>query len=472
MSAFVHLHLHTEYSLLDGACRIRDLPRRVRELGQDAVAITDHGCMYGVVDFYKACKKEGVRPIIGCEVYVAPRSRFDKVHQVDSKPCHLILLCENQKGYQNLIKLSSAGYTEGFYGKPRVDEELLRKHHEGLICLSACLAGEIPRKLAAGDYAGARDTALRYQEIFGEGNYFLEVQNHGIEEQKRILPLLRRLSRETGIPMAATNDCHYLCREDAGMQNVLVCIQTNHVAGDGSVLEFPTEEFYLKSREEMEEALPDFTDALDNTGKIAARCRVEFTFGETKLPFSDERRQEVIDYVVRRYGADHVAQITTFGTMAAKAAVRDVGRAMGISYQVVDRVAKLIPYQPKITLDRALEESRDLRALYENDPQIRSLLDMARKVEGMPRHASTHAAGVVITADPVDDRHAIPHDHAGRTGAFEDGFPWPSKPFGHRPLCRRNPAGESGIFHSADFSGRSGSLRNVFPRRDGRGFPV
>ena len=520
MAGFVHLHLHTEYSLLDGACRIRDLPKKVRELGQDAVAITDHGCMYGVVDFYKACKKEGVKPIIGCEVYVAPRTRFDKVHQVDSRPYHLVLLCESQEGYQNLIKLVSAGYVEGFYSKPRVDEELLRRYHGGLICLSACLAGEIPRKLTAGDYMEAKKTALRYQEIFGAGNYFLEVQDHGIEEQKRILPLLRKLALETGIPLAATNDCHYLQREDAKMQNVLVCIQTNHVVGDGSVLEFPTEEFYVKSRVEMEAALPGFSDALDNTGKIAERCKVEFSFGETKLPrftppdgrdaveyftdlctrglkkrygtvtpelrerfdyemgvvkrmgyvdyylivydfvryaksvgipvgpgrgsgagsllaycmgitgvdpmkyqliferflnperismpdfdidFSDERRQEVIDYVVRQYGADHVAQITTFGTMAAKAAVRDVGRAMGMSYQAVDRVAKLIPYQLKITLDRALAEVKDLKLLYDNDPQIRELLDMARKVEGMPRHASTHAAGVVITADPVDE---------------------------------------------------------------------
>ena len=263
MAGFVHLHLHTEYSLLDGACRIRDLPEKIRALGQEAVAITDHGVMYGVVDFYKACKKAGVKPIIGCEVYAAPRSRFDRVHQVDSKPYHLILLCENQEGYQNLIKLVSAGFTEGFYGKPRVDEELLRRYSGGLICLSACLAGEIPRKLAAGDYAGAKETALRYRGIFGARNYFLEVQDHGIPEQRKISPLLRRLSRETGIPLAATNDCHYLNREDAKMQNVLVCIQTNRTVSDGSPLEFPTDEFYVKSREEMEAALPEFSDALD-----------------------------------------------------------------------------------------------------------------------------------------------------------------------------------------------------------------
>lgn len=520
MKPFVHLHLHTEYSLLDGACRISELPKRVKEAGQEACAITDHGCMYGVVDFYKACKKEGVKPIIGCEVYVAPRTRFDKVFQVDNKPYHLVLLCENQQGYQNLIKLVSAGYIEGFYSKPRVDLELLEKYHEGLIALSACLAGEIPRKLSTGDFSGAKETALRYRDIFGEGNYFLEVQDHGIEEQRRILPLLRRLSKETGIPLAATNDCHYLKKEDARMQNVLVCIQTNHTVDEQNDMEFPTEEFYLKSREEMEKALPGFEDALDNTAAIAARCQVEFTFGKTQLPhfetpdgrtseeyftdlctrglkkrygtitpelqerfdyemsvvkkmgyvdyylivydfiryaksrdipvgpgrgsgagsllaycmgitgvdpikyqliferflnpervsmpdfdvdFSDERRGEVIDYVVRRYGADHVAQITTFGTMAAKAAVRDVGRALGMSYQAVDRVAKLIPNRLKITLDAALSEEKSLKTLYDTDPQVKELLDMAKKVEGMPRHASTHAAGVVITAKPVDE---------------------------------------------------------------------
>ncbi len=520
MKPFVHLHLHTEYSLLDGACRISELPKRVKEAGQEACAITDHGCMYGVVDFYKACKKEGVKPIIGCEVYVAPRTRFDKVFQVDNKPYHLVLLCENQQGYQNLIKLVSAGYIEGFYSKPRVDLELLEKYHEGLIALSACLAGEIPRKLSTGDFSGAKETALRYRNIFGEGNYFLEVQDHGIEEQRRILPLLRRLSKETGIPLAATNDCHYLKKEDARMQNVLVCIQTNHTVDEQNDMEFPTEEFYLKSREEMEKALPGFEDALDNTAAIAARCQVEFTFGKTQLPhfetpdgrtseeyftdlctrglkkrygtitpelqerfdyemsvvkkmgyvdyylivydfiryaksrdipvgpgrgsgagsllaycmgitgvdpikyqliferflnpervsmpdfdvdFSDERRGEVIDYVVRRYGADHVAQITTFGTMAAKAAVRDVGRALGMSYQAVDRVAKLIPNRLKITLDAALSEEKSLKTLYDTDPQVKELLDMAKKVEGMPRHASTHAAGVVITAKPVDE---------------------------------------------------------------------
>ena len=517
---FVHLHLHTEYSLLDGACRIKDLPKKVKELGQDTVAITDHGCMYGVVDLYKACKKEGVKAIIGCEVYVAPRTRFDKVHKVDSSPYHLVLLCKNAVGYQNLIKMVSAGYIEGFYNRPRVDLELLQKHHEGLIALSACLAGEIPRKLTAGDYEGAKETALRYLGIFGEGNYYIEVQNHGIKEQQRILPLFRKLSDETGIPLVATNDCHYLNKDDAKMQNILVCIQTNHVFGDGGTLEFPTDEFYLKSRAEMEEALPDFQDAMDNTVKIAEQCHFDFTFGQTKLPnftppdgrdnleyFTDlsrrglkkrygtvtpelrercdyemdiivkmgyrnyylivydfiryaksegipvgpgrgsgagsliaycmgitgvdpmkynliferflnpervsmpdfdvdfcyERRQEVIDYVVRKYGADHVAQIITFGTMAAKGSVRDVGRALGMPYQKVDKIAKLIPFQLKMTVDKAMRDVKELRELYEADPEIKELLDMARKVEGMPRHASTHAAGVVITAYPVSE---------------------------------------------------------------------
>jgi len=520
MGNFVHLHLHTEYSLLDGACRIKELPKRAKELGQDAIAITDHGVLYGAIDFYRACKKEGVKPIIGCEVYVAPRTRFDKVHKVDTSPYHLVLLCKNEEGYHNLMQLVSLAGIEGFYSKPRVDLELLRRYSGGLICLSACLAGEVARKLTAGDYEGAKKTALTYRDIFGRENYYLEVQNHGIDEQIEILPMLRRLSDETGIPLAATNDCHYLLREDAKMQNILVCIQTGHVVGDGGVLEFPTDEFYLKSLEEMEDSLPGFEDAMQNTVAIAERCNMEFTFGQTKLPhfavpdgrtnieyFSDlakrglkkrygeitpelqarwdyemdvitrmgytdyylivwdfiryaksqgipvgpgrgsgagsliaycigitgidpikyqliferflnperismpdfdvdfcyERRQEVIDYVVRKYGADHVAQIITFGTMAAKAAIRDVGRAMGMSYQAVDKVAKAIPFGLKMTLDRALKESKELREMMEASEEVRSLIDMAARVEGMPRHASTHAAGVVITADPVSE---------------------------------------------------------------------
>ncbi len=516
---FVHLHLHTEYSLLDGACRIKDIPKKIKSLGQDTVAITDHGSMYGVVELYKACKKEGVKAIIGCEVYVAPRTRFDKVHKIDSSPYHLVLLCKNETGYQNLIKLVSAGFVDGFYSKPRVDIELLEKYSEGLVALSACLAGEIPRKLLSGDFEGAKQTALQYKKIFGEGNYYIEVQNHGISAEQELLPLLRRLSDETDIPLVATNDCHYLNREDAKMQNILICIQTNHVFGDGQALEFPTDEFYVKSREEMLETLPDFEDALNNTEKIAKMCNFDFQFGNTKLPaftppngrdnleyfkdlsmrglkkrygeitpelkerfdyemdvitkmgyvnyylivydfiryaksvgipvgpgrgsgagsliaycigitgidpikynliferflnpervsmpdfdidFCYERREEVIDYVVRKYGADHVAQIITFGTMAARAAVRDVGRALAVSYQKVDKVAKLIPNRLKITVEKALDEVYELKELYNNDPEIKELLDMAKKVEGMPRHASTHAAGVVITADPVD----------------------------------------------------------------------
>ncbi len=517
---FVHLHVHTEYSLLDGACRIERLVERVRELGQPAVAITDHGVMYGVIDFYKAAKKAGVKPIIGCEVYVAPRTRFDKQHKVDSSPYHLILLCENETGYQNLIKLVSAGFVEGFYGKPRIDHDLLEKYHEGLICLSACLAGEIPRALASGDYETAKQTALWYRDLFGEERYYIEIQDHGIELQRRILPDLLRLSKETGIGLVATNDAHYIEKDDSKMQSVLICIQTNTTVDEPGSLEFETEEFYIKSQDEMESLFKNYPGAISNTVKIAQMCNLEFEFGHTKLPlfiapdgedntayfrrlcyeglhrhygqtpdpavcsrleyelgivekmgyvdyylivydfinyarsvgipvgpgrgsgagslaaycigitsidpieynllferflnpervsmpdfdvdFCYERRQEVIDYVVRKYGADHVAQIITFGTMAARGAIRDVGRVLGIPYQQVDTIAKLVPNELKMTLDKALKISADLKAYYEGDEKIRQLLDMARKIEGMPRHASTHAAGVVITRNPVD----------------------------------------------------------------------
>lgn len=520
MEDFAHLHVHTEYSLLDGACRIERLVERAKALGQSAVAITDHGVMYGVIDFYKCAKKSGIKPIIGCEVYVAPRTRFDKVHKVDSSPYHLVLLCKNELGYQNLIKLVSAGFVEGFYAKPRVDRELLTRYHEGLICLSACLAGEVPRLLARGDYDAARETALWYRALFGEDDYYIEIQDHGIPLQRQILPDLIRLSRETGIGLVATNDAHYIEKADSKMQNVLICIQTNTTVDAPTDLEFETQEFYIKSRAEMAELFGGYPDALDNTVKIAERCNVEFEFGNTKLPlfiapdgednlayfrrlcyaglhkyygespahaiterleyelgvvshmgyvdyylivfdfiryaksvgipvgpgrgsgagslaaycigitgidpirynllferflnpervsmpdfdidFCYERRQEVIDYVVRRYGADHVAQIITFGTMAARAAIRDVGRVLGVPYQQVDAVAKQIPTELKMTLDKALEVSMGLKALYDGDDKIRELLDMARKLEGTPRHASTHAAGVVITRDPVD----------------------------------------------------------------------
>ncbi|WP_277138410.1 DNA polymerase III subunit alpha [Anaerotruncus massiliensis (ex Togo et al. 2019)] len=520
MADFAHLHVHTEYSLLDGACRIERLVERVKALGQSSVAITDHGVMFGAIDFYKAAKKAGVKPIIGCEVYVAPRTRFDKQHKVDSSPYHLVLLCKNNTGYQNLIKMVSAGFVEGFYSKPRVDHDLLEEYHEGLVCLSACLAGEIPRMLAAGDYDRAKETALWYQNVFGEGNYYIEIQNHGIRLQEQILPDLLRLSKETGIGLVATNDAHYIERADARMQSVLICIQTNTTVDEPGDLEFETEEFYVKSRDEMAALFQNYPGALDNTLKIAEMCNVEFEFGNTKLPlfvapggednlsyfkrlcyeglrrhygdqpdpavaerleyeldviikmgyvdyylivfdfinyaksvgipvgpgrgsgagslaaycigitgidpirynllferflnpervsmpdfdidFCYERRQEVIDYVVRKYGADHVAQIITFGTMAARAAIRDVGRVLGVPYQQVDAIAKLVPNELKMTLDRALSVSADLKQMRESDPKVAELLDMARKIEGMPRHASTHAAGVVITRDPVD----------------------------------------------------------------------
>lgn len=519
LSGFAHLHLHTEYSLLDGACRIGPVLDRARELGQTAVAITDHGAMYGVIDFYRAARERGMKPIIGCEVYVAARTRHDKVYALDSERSHLVLLCENHTGYQNLIAMVSEAWTEGFYTKPRIDHELLEQHHEGLIALSACLAGEIPRALSRGDYEGAKETALWYDNLFGRGNYFLELQDHGLREQKQINPLIIRLSRETGIPLVVTNDTHYIYKEDARVQQVLICIQTNHTVGEETGLEFETQEFYLKSEEEMRALFPELPEAFDNTVKIAERCDVTFTFGETKLPhfevpggedhfeyftrmcetglrerygehppqdyidrlhyelnvihtmgyvdyylivhdfvhyaksqgipvgpgrgsgagsiaaycigitgidpmkyqllferflnpervsmpdfdidFCYERRPEVIDYVVRKYGADHVAQIVTFGTMAAKAAIRDVGRALGVPYATADSIAKLVPYELNITLDAALKKSAELREQYDGSEQVRDLIDMARKVEGMPRHASTHAAGVVITRDPV-----------------------------------------------------------------------
>ena len=516
---FVHLHLHTEYSLLDGACRITELLDTAAERGDTAVAITDHGVMYGAVDFYKEAKKRGIKPIIGCEVYVAQRTRFDKVHELDAEHRHLVLLCENNTGYQNLIAIVSKAWTEGFYSKPRVDFDLLREHHEGLIALSACLAGEIPRALTAGDYSGAKEAALRYRDIFGENNFFLELQDHGLREQKRINPSIMKLADETGISLVVTNDCHYISREDNKMHHILLCIQTNHTVEDKDGMEFGSDQFYYKTEEEMRALFPSHPEAADNTAKIAQRCNVEFEFGKTKLPhfdtpngqentaffrdkcyeglhrhygdhpdsalterleyelntiehmgyvnyylivydfvryakevgipvgpgrgsgagslaaycigitgvdpikynllferflnpervsmpdfdidFSDERRQEMIEYVVRKYGADHVAQIVTFGTMAARGSIRDVGRAMAVPYATVDGVAKLVPMEPNITLEKALRTSADLKQRYDIDPQIHELIDMARKLEGMPRNASTHAAGVVITDRPV-----------------------------------------------------------------------
>ena len=517
---FTHLHVHTEYSLLDGACRIDRLFDHIKAMGQTACAITDHGVMYGCVAFFDAAKAAGIKPIIGCEVYVATRTRFDKVNRIDGNN-HLILLCKNETGYKNLIKMVSAGFTEGFYSKPRIDKDLLEQYHEGLICLSACLAGEIPQAILAGDYERAKQAALYYRDLFGEGNYYIELQDHGLEEDQVVLPQLIRLAHETGIPMAATNDAHYITKEDAKMQSILLCIQTGKTIADADRMEFQTDEFYLKSTDEMYDLFSMVPEACENTSKIAEQCNFEFTFGETKLPyfkapdgmenqayfeklcweglerrypgkvtdalkerlsyeinvvktmgytnyylivydfinyaksrdipvgpgrgsgagslaaycvgitdidpirynliferflnpervsmpdfdvdFCYERRQEVIDYVNEKYGRDHVAQIVTFGTMAARAAVRDVGRVMGMSYQDVDRVAKLIPMELKMTLKKALEVSPDLKALYDADSQVHELIDTSLKVEGMPRHASTHAAGVVITREPATE---------------------------------------------------------------------
>ena len=517
--SFTHLHLHTEYSLLDGACRLDDLLDRAVELGMDSIAITDHGVMYGAVDFYKKAKARGIKPIIGCECYLASRGRKDKVHALDNERYHLVLLCENATGYQNLISMVSKAWTEGFYTKPRIDRELLEQYHEGIIALSACLAGEIPRALIADDYERAKEKALWYNKVFGQGNFYLELQNHGIREQKQIEPMIIRLSKETGIPLVATNDTHYVRKEDSKIQQVLICIATNTTLGQGNGLEFDSDEFYLKSEEEMHELFSHVPEAIENTQIIADRCNYDFEFGNTKLPhfevpdgrdhfewfreqcyagmyrnygdnppkeyfdrlnyeldvinkmgyvdyflivhdfiryakskgipvgpgrgsgagsiaaycigitgidpmkynllferflnpervsmpdfdvdFCYERRGEVIDYVIEKYGADHVAQIVTFGTLAARAAIRDVGRAMGIPYNIVDNVSKQVPRELNITIQKALKKSPEFRSLYESSDEIKSLIDTSMKVEGMPRHTSTHAAGVVITRDPV-----------------------------------------------------------------------
>lgn len=519
--SFVHLHLHTQYSLLDGACRFGQLFDAAKANGQTAVAITDHGNMFGAIEFYKEAKKHGIKPIIGCEVYVAVRSRHDKVHSIDSERHHLVLLCENETGYKNLIKMVSEAWTSGFYVKPRVDKELLEKYHEGIIALSGCLAGEIARKLVARDYDGAKQTALWYNSVFGQGNYYLEMQNHGLKEQLEIIPMLAKLSEETGIPLVATNDVHYVKKEDAKTQKVLICIQTNHTIDEETGIEFGTDDFYLKSEAEMLELFNNYPQAVKNTQIIADRCNVEFEFHKTKLPHFDVpdgrdhfdyfrekcyeglyknygenpdkkyierldyelsviknmgyvdyflivadfinyakskdipvgpgrgsgagsiaaycmgitgidpmkynliferflnpervsmpdidvdfcyvRREEVIDYVIRKYGADHVAQIVTFGTMAARAAIRDVGRVLGIAYNTVDAVSKQIPRELDITIDKALKKNAELKKMYDSDPKINELVDLAKAVEGMPRHASKHAAGVVITDRPVSE---------------------------------------------------------------------
>ena len=516
--SFAHLHVHTEYSLLDGACRIDSMMDRVKELGQSAVAITDHGVMYGCIDFYKAAKAAGVKPIIGCEVYVTRRLMSDRVHGIDNDPYHLVLLCENRKGYENLCLLVSEAFMHGFYGKPRVDIPLLEKHHEGLIALSACLTGGVQQYLLDEEYDNARNYALKMESIFGKGNFYLELQDHGIQEQQAVNQGVLRISRETGIPLVVTNDAHYLRREDAAMQDVLLCVQTGKTVDDDNRMKFQTEEFYLKSEEELKQLFPNVPEAFENTGKITDRCNLEFVFNEYHLPsfpvpegytneeyfrklcmdgfreryadppahymerleyeigvisrmgyvnyylivwdfiryakesgipvgpgrgsgaasivaycmhitevdpmkyaliferflnpervsmpdfdtdFCQERRGEVIDYVVQKYGADRVAQIATFGTMAARGAIRDVGRALNFSYAETDVVAKLVPTTLHITLKEALNVSPKLKEMYDADERIRLLIDTAMSLEGMPRNTSTHAAGVVITADPV-----------------------------------------------------------------------
>ena len=516
--SFVHLHVHTEYSLLDGACRIDRMMDRVKELGQDAIAITDHGVMYGCIDFYKAAKAAGVKPIIGCEVYVARRKMSDRIHGVDNDPYHLVLLCKNRKGYENLCYLVSEAFLHGFYGKPRIDLELLTQYHEGLIALSACLAGGVPQFLMEGSFEEAKAYALKMASIMGEGNFYLELQDHGIPEQQSVNQGVRRIARETGLPLVVTNDAHYLRREDAKMQDVLLCIQTGKTVDDQNRMRFSSDDFYLKSEEELRALFPGCEEAFDNTVKIAQMCNLEFVFHEYHLPsfpvpegytneeyfrelcmdgfrerypdppqayrdrleyeigvisrmgyvnyylivwdfihyakqsgipvgpgrgsgaasivaycmhitevdpmkyaliferflnpervsmpdfdtdFCQERRGEVIEYVTRKYGSDHVAQIATFGTMAARGAIRDVGRALNFSYAETDVVAKLVPATPHITLADALNTVPKLKQMYDNEERIHTLIDTAMSLEGMPRNTSTHAAGVVITADPV-----------------------------------------------------------------------
>ena len=520
MSNFVHLHVHSEYSLLDGANRIKDLPVRAKELGMEAIALTDHGAMYGVIDFYKECKKNGVKPIIGCEVYVAPRSRFDKEPGIDNQYAHLILLAKDKKGYQNLIKLVSLGFIDGFYYKPRIDEEILEQYSEGLVCLSACLAGAVNKQILKGEMEEAKNIAKWYKKVFKD-DYYLEIQNNGLREQVMVNQKLIGLSKELGIPLVATNDAHYLKREDAYNHEVLLCIQTGKRMTDDDRMKFETDELYIKSPEEMIEYFKNIPEAIENTVKIAEKCNVDFEFGVTKLPnydvppefkthaeyfrklcydgikkrygenpskeimdrleyevsviekmgyvdyylivwdfinyaksqgisvgpgrgsgagsiaayaieitdidpikynllferflnperismpdfdidFCYERRQEVIDYVARKYGADHVAQIITFGTMSARMVIRDVGRALDIPYAEVDQLAKMIPFELHITIKKAMEQNVELRLKYENDEEVRKLIDIAMALEGLPRQASTHACGVVITKDPVD----------------------------------------------------------------------
>ncbi len=528
MGSFVHLHLHSEYSLLDGACRVSDIPKAAKTAGQNAVAITDHGVMYGVVEFYKACVKEGIKPIIGCEVYVARRSMYDKDKDHDAGSAHLVLLVKNRKGWENLLFLTSKAFTDGFYSKPRIDNDLLLAHTEGLVCLSACLAGYIPRMIVAGEYEKAEEYAKKLDAAFGRGNFYLELQDHGLRDDDIVCRGIRNISEKTGIPMVATNDVHYIKKADSETHTVLMCIQTNNVVTEGRPIGFETDEFYFKNTVEMERLFADYEGAIENSQKIADMCNFELEFGKTKLPrytpengmhpdeylrhlaytgldkraadghivFTDEhprseyeerieyelsviskmgyseyylivwdfvhysknhgisvgpgrgsgagsivaylvgitdidsikfsllferflnpervsmpdfdidfcyeRRDEAIAYVRGKYGEDHTAQIVTFGTLAARAAVRDVGRALGMPYGDVDEVAKLIPQELGMTLERAMQGEK-LKAMYNEDADVRKLLDMASAIEGMPRHASTHAAGVVITDRKITD---------------------------------------------------------------------
>ncbi len=518
---FTHLHVHTQYSLLDGSNKIEEYVARVKELGMDSAAITDHGAMYGCIDFYKASKAAGIKPIMGCEVYVAPKSRFDReAGSQEDRYYHLVLLAENNVGYANLMKIVSKGFVEGFYYKPRVDLELLEKYHQGLIALSACLAGEVPRYLVRGMYQEAKEAALRYQQIFGEGNYFLELQDHGIPEQQTVNQQLMRLHQETGIELTATNDVHYTYAQDATAHDILLCIQTAKKLDDEDRMRYEGGQYYVKSPQEMAELFPYALEALENTHKIAMRCNVEIEFGVTKLPkydvpqeytsweylnklcreglerlyhpvteelkdrlqyeldtisdmgfvdyflivwdfikyardhgisvgpgrgsaagslvsytlgitrldpikynllferflnpervsmpdididFCFERRQEVIDYVVEKYGKDRVVQIVTFGTMAARGVIRDVGRVLDLPYAQVDTVAKMIPTELNITIDKAMERNPELAKTYREDDQIHNLIDMAKRLEGLPRHTSMHAAGVVISQKDIDE---------------------------------------------------------------------
>ncbi len=518
---FTHLHVHTEYSLLDGSNKIKEYVARVKELGMDSAAITDHGVMYGAIDFYKEAKAAGINPILGCEVYVAPNSRFDRETGNDeSRYYHLVLLAENNAGYANLIKIVSMGFVEGFYYRPRVDLELLEKYHEGIIALSACLAGEVPRYLARGMYEEAKEIALKYRGIFGEDNYFLELQDHGIPDQKLVNQQLLRMSKETGIPLVATNDVHYTYEDDVEAHDILLCIQTGKKLADEDRMRYEGGQYYVKSPEQMAELFPYAPEALENTYRIAQRCQVDIEFGVTKLPqfdvpapytaweylnklcdeglkrlygeeaethrerldyelsviqkmgyvdyflivwdfiryarehgisvgpgrgsaagsivsytlgitqldpirynllferflnpervsmpdididFCFERRQEVIDYVVRKYGKDRVVQIVTFGTLAARGVIRDVGRVMDLPYALCDSIAKLVPQELNITIDKALTMSQELRAMYENDEKIHQLIDMSKRLEGLPRHTSMHAAGVVICQKAADE---------------------------------------------------------------------